>query len=61
MSENLSKANFNAANSSRKGLYFSSDDEVLLDANAIRWRRVTSFPPGSVVLILCVRTRHQHG
>ena len=53
ISENLSKANFSAANSSRKGLYFSSDGDIYLDAKAIGCRQVTSFPPGSVSLILC--------
>ena len=56
ISENLSKANFSAVNSSRKGLYFSSDGNVRLDAKAIGCRWVTSFPPGSVVLILCDNT-----
>ena len=56
MSENLSKANFSAANSGRKGLYFSSDAEVLFDANAMGCRRLTSFPPGSVVVISCAST-----
>src|ERR1700679_1037075 len=56
MFENLSSANFNAANSRRKGLYFSSDFEVLLDANAIGCSRFTVFPLGSTVSNLSVRT-----
>src|ERR1700678_1890110 len=55
MSENLSNENFNAANSRRKGLYFSSDTDVLFEAKAMGCRHVTSFPPGSVDLICCDR------
>src|ERR1700679_1539196 len=56
VSENLSNANFNAANSRRNGLYFSSDFEVLLDANAIGCSRLTTFPLGNTVSNLCVST-----
>ena len=35
MLENLSKEYFNAANSSRNGLYFSSDDDIRFDAKLI--------------------------
>ena len=56
MSENLSKEYFSAVNSSRKGLYFSSAVDVLFEVKAMGCRCVTSFPPGSVDLILCART-----
>ncbi|KIJ58245.1 hypothetical protein HYDPIDRAFT_59368, partial [Hydnomerulius pinastri MD-312] len=52
MSENLSRANFRAANSRMNGLYFFSVLDVRLDANAIGCRRSTHFPAG-----VCVRTR----
>src|SRR5882762_9613141 len=56
MFENLSRANFKAANSRRNGLYFSSDFEVLFEAKAIGCLLVTVFPLGSTVLNLCVST-----
>ena len=56
MSENLSKEYLSAANSKRKGLYFSLAGDVRLDVKPIGCRRVTSLPPGSVVLIFCVNT-----
>src|SRR5271168_1711504 len=56
MSENLSNEYFSAANSSKKGLYFSSDVDVLFEAKAIGCKRVTSLPPGSVDLIFCDKT-----
>jgi hypothetical protein len=49
MSENLSKQNFNAANSNKKDLYFSSVREVRFDANPIGCSHVTTFPLGSLV------------
>ena len=55
MSVNLSNAYLRAVNSSRKGLYFSSEVDVLFDANAMGCNCVTSFPPGRVDLILCAR------
>ena len=56
VSENLSRANFSAANSRRNGLYFSSDLEVRLDANAIGWSLVTTFPLGRTVSNRCAST-----
>ena len=56
ISEDLSKEYFNAVNSSKKSLYFSSETEVCFDAKVMGWRCVTSFPLGSVVLIFCART-----
>ncbi|EDR00316.1 uncharacterized protein LACBIDRAFT_314462 [Laccaria bicolor S238N-H82] len=56
MSENLSNEYLSTANSRRKGLYFSSDGDVRLDAKPIGCRRVTSLPPGRVVLIFCDKT-----
>lgn len=55
ISENLSNENFSAANSSRKGLYFFLDTNILLEVRVIGCRCVTSFPPGRVDLILCAR------
>ena len=54
--ENLSREYFSAANSSRNSLYFPSDAEVRLDANAIGCTHVTFFPPGKVVVICCANT-----
>src|SRR5271168_1187714 len=48
VSENLSSMNFSAANSKRKGLYFSSVFDVLLDAEPIGWHFRTTLPLGSV-------------
>ena len=56
MSENLLNENFSVANSSRKGLYFSSETDILLEVKVIGCRRVTSFAPGSIDFILCART-----
>ena len=56
MSENLSKANLRAANSSRKGLYFISVAEVLLEAKVMGCSRDTTFPPGRLVVTLCDNT-----
>src|ERR1700733_1184354 len=52
-SENLSRENFSAANSSRYGLYFSSDSDVRLLLNATRWMCVTSLPLGRTTVCLC--------
>ena len=38
-----------------KGLYFSSEVDVLFDANVMGCNCVTSFPPGRADLILCAR------
>ena len=56
ISENLSNKYLSAANSRRKGLYFSSDGDVHLDVKPIGCRQVTFFPPGKVVLIFCDKT-----
>ena len=51
MLANLSNEYFNAANSSRKGLYFSSEGDVHFDVKPMGCSRVTTFPPGSGVAI----------
>src|ERR1700730_14181701 len=54
--ENLSSENFSAANSNRKGLYFSSVCDVRFDANAMGCNLLTVHPLGSVVLKHCAST-----
>ena len=56
ISENLANKNFNTANLSKKGLYFSWETDVLLEAKAMGCKHVTCFPPGRVDFILCART-----
>ena len=55
ISANLSRENFSAANSSRYGLYFSSEADVRLEAYPNRCKRVTFLPPGKVDVMRWVK------